>query len=168
MLTSAQFLAAVDHETRVIKHLATKFVPGTDDWRPTTKQRSTTELLRYLTSAASVPCLAMIRGNWEHAEALEQAAQAVTTTTFAAAMDAQRATIAAALAPLSERDFAERDANLPWGTPVKLGEALVRTVLYTYVAYRMQLFLYAKESGNADIGPANCWVGVDAPRPPPS
>ncbi len=59
----------------------------------------------------------------------------------------------------------ERDASCPWGTPVKLGEALVRTVLYTYVAYRMQLFLYAKESGNADIGPANCWVGVDAPRP---
>jgi hypothetical protein len=28
----------------------------------------------------------------------------------------------------------------------------------------MQLFLYAKESGNADIGPANCWVGVDGPK----
>lgn len=166
MITPAQFLAAVDHETRVVKHLATKLLPGTLDWRPTPKQRSTLELLRYLTSAASVPCLAMIRGHWDDAEALEKEAEAVTLATFPAAMDRQRAIIADALAPLSERDCLERDAKLPWGTPVKLGEALVRTVLYTYVAYRMQLFLYAKQSGNADIGPANCWVGVDAPRAP--
>lgn len=168
MITPAQFLAAVDHETEVVKHLATRLPPGTLDWRPTPGQRSTLELLRYLTCAASVPCLAMVRGNWDDAEALEQAAEAVTPATFPAAMARQRALIAEALAPLSGRDFLERDARLPWGTPVKLGEALVRTVLYTYVAYRMQLFLYAKQSGNASLGPANCWVGMDAPGATPA
>ncbi|MFM8980590.1 MAG: DinB family protein [Planctomycetia bacterium] len=166
MLTPAQFLAAVDHETRVAKHLAARLPPGALDWRPTPGQRSTLELLRYLTSAASVPCLAMVRGHWDDAEALEQQAAAVTPATFDAAMDRQRALIADTLAPLGERDFLERDARLPWGTPVKLGEALVRTVLYVYVAYRMQLFLYAKQSGNAGLGPHDCWAGVDAPAAP--
>ncbi len=166
MITPKQFLDAVDHETRVVKHLATKVLPGTYDWRPTPGQRSMIELMRYLTSAASVPCRAMIEGNWDSSDALETAAEAVTPATFAAAMDRQRAVIAEALAPLSDRDHLERDAALPWGTPVKLGEALVRTVLYTYVAYRMQFFLYVKQSGNADLGPAECWVGMSPPKKP--
>jgi len=76
MITRDQLLASMKHETRVIKHLATKVPAGQFDWRPTPKQRSTIELMR------------------------------------------------------------------------------------------MQLFLYAKESGATDIGPANCWVGVDAPKQP--
>jgi hypothetical protein len=36
--------------------------------------------------------------------------------------------------------------------------------LKTLVAYRMQLFLYLKSCGVSEIGPANCWAGVDAPR----
>ena len=166
MLTPKQFLAAVDHESRVVKHLATKVLPGTTDWRPTPGQRSMIELMRYLTSAASVPCRAMIEGNWDASEALEKEAESVTPATFAAAMDRQREVIAKAIEPLSDRDYLEKDATLPWGTPVKLGEALVRTVLYTYVAYRMQFFLYVKQSGNSDLGPANCWVGVDPPKKP--
>jgi hypothetical protein len=163
MITPKQFLSAVDHETRVLKHLATKVPAGTYDWRPTPAQRSTIELMRYLTSAASAPCRAMIEGSWDASEALEKESEAVTPETFAAALDRQRDVIAAALAPLTDRQYLEQDAALPWGTPVKLGEALVRTVLYTLVAYRMQLFLYAKQSGASDIGPAECWVGVSPP-----
>lgn len=166
MLTPKQFMDAVDHETRVIKHLATKVLPGSYDWRPTPAQRSILELMKYLTSSAIVPCRAMIEGNWDASEALEAAAETVTPATFAAAMDAQRDGIAKALAPLSDRDYLEKDTKLPWGTPVKLGEALVRTVLYTLVAYRMQLFLYLKQSGVPDIGPAECWVGVTLPKKP--
>ena len=164
MITPAQFMDAVDHETRVILHLATKVPPGAYDWRPTPGQRSMLELMRYLTASAEVPCRAMIEGNWDAAEALEAAAEAVTPATFAAAMAKQRDGIARALAPLTGRDYLERDAKLPWGTPVKLGEALVRTVLYTLVAYRMQFFLYVKQSGVPDIGPAECGVGVSPPK----
>ena len=34
------------------------------------------------------------------------------------------------------------------------------------VAYRMQLFLQAKAAGNASIGTANCWGGMDRPAVP--
>ena len=70
---------------------------------------------------------------------------------------------AALLTPLSPTDFLEREAELPWGQKVRLGRALVETALKTLVAYRMQLFLYAKGMGNHALGPSNCWVGVDRP-----
>lgn len=166
MFTKAQFLDTCRFETKVIQHLATKVLPGRDEWRPTPAQRSTLELLRYLTTCAIVPARAMVEGNWEHAEPAEKASASVTPATFAAAMTAQMQALEALVAPLSEQDLLERKAELPWGAPNRLGEALVNTVVKPLVAYRMQLFLYAKQSGNADIGPANCWVGVDAPTPP--
>lgn len=166
MLTKAQFLDSCRHETKVVKHLATKVPPGGLEWRPTPGQRSTLELLRYLTSCGIVPAEAMVTGSWEHAESAEKASEAVMPETFASAMDAQMRAIEALLEPLSETDLLDRMAEMPWGTPCRLGESLVNTVLKTFVAYRMQLFLYAKESGNADIGPAECWVGVTRPKPP--
>ena len=36
--------------------------------------------------------------------------------------------------------------------------------LKCFVAYRMQFFLYVKACGVSDIGPANCWAGVDMPQ----
>ena len=166
MITRDQLLASMKHETRVIKHLATKVPAGQLDWRPTPKQRSTVELMRYLTTCAIVPVTAMIGGNWDHAEPMEKAAESVTPETFAAAMDAQFAAVEAAVRAVPERDFLEKAAEMPWGAPTVLGISLVDCGVKPLVAYRMQLFLYAKESGAADLGPANCWVGVDAPKPP--
>ena len=165
MITRDQLLESMRHEANVIKHLATKVPPGQLDWRPTPKQRSTLELLRYLTTCAIVPTLAMIRRVWDHVEAMEQAAQGVTPATFAAAMDAQMRQVEDAIRAIPEADW-QSDTAMPWGSPTKLGISLVDCGLKTLVAYRMQLFLYAKQSGNADIGPANCWVGVDMPKPP--
>jgi hypothetical protein len=43
-----------------------------------------------------------------------------------------------------------------------LGEALIELVLKTATAYRMQLFLYAKASGSAQLTSSDCWQGVAA------
>lgn len=163
MMDKAQFLDSCAHEIRVIRHLATKVPPGALDWKPTPAQRSTLDLLRYLTTAAIVPTRAMISGNWDGANETEKAAESLAPEGFDAAMATQEALIREAVAPLSERDLAERDATLPWGAPSKLGAALVDTALKPLVAYRMQLFLYAKAAGNAAIGPADCWAGVSRP-----
>src|SRR5205814_980033 len=55
MMTKEEFLDSCAHETRVIRHLAGKILPGGLDWKPTPVQRTTLELLRYLTSCAIVP-----------------------------------------------------------------------------------------------------------------
>lgn len=83
---------------------------------------------------------------------------------FAAAMDKQQEFIAKTINAFKDKDFAAVDREMPWGAPCKLGQGLINTVLKPLVAYRMQLFLYVKASGRHDLGPAQCWVGVD-PKP---
>lgn len=164
MFTPQQFLDSCRHETRVIQHLATKVKPERLDWRPTPGQRSTLELLRYLTSCAISPALAMVSGSWDEAERLEKESEDITAATFSAGMDRQMAALTQLVSSLPAQAFLEQGAKMPWGTPCKLGEALVNTVIKTLTAYRMQLFLYAKESGASELGPADCWVGV-SPKP---
>jgi hypothetical protein len=159
-----QLIQSMKHEVNVIKHLATKVPAGKLDWRPTPKQRSTLELLQYLTTCGSIGVKMIINGNWDHVEAMENAATDVSPQNFAAAMDRQMADLEKDIRGVSENDFMEKGASMPWGAPTKVGIGIVDCGLKPLVAYRMQLFLYAKESGNADIGPANCWVGVDGPK----
>jgi hypothetical protein len=164
VFTKDQFLASCAHEIRVIKHLATKIPEGSLDWRPSPSQRSTLELLRYLATCAVVPAIAMVRGSWEHAEAAEKEAETVLPSTFAQAMDLQEKRLREVVEAVPEDDLATRPAVLPWGEPNVLGQALVNTVLKALTAYRMQLFLHAKASGNPALGPADCWVGVEAEK----
>jgi hypothetical protein len=161
LITKRQFLDACLHEIGVVKHLATKVPEDRLDWRPTPGQRSILELLRYLSACAVVPARAMIVGSWDHAEEIEKATEGVGLGTFPEAMDIQAKALEALLEPFSERVFLEREAVLPWGRPARLGEALLVTALKTLTAYRMQLFLYAKQAGAHELGPTNCWVGVD-------
>src|SRR5437773_11437683 len=116
MITRDQLLATMRHETNVAKHLAGKVPAGTLDWRPTPKQRSTLELLRYLTTCAVVPVKSMIHGGWDHAEALEKASESVSPAEFAAAMDAQMAEIEREVRAIPDKDFLEKAATMPWGT----------------------------------------------------
>jgi hypothetical protein len=164
MITREQLIESMRHETKVIKHLATKLPPGKLDWRPTPKQRSTLELMQYLTTCGSIGVKMIVNGNWDHTDALEAAAAKVTPQNFAAAMDAQMADLEKEIRGVAEHDFFEKGASMPWGAPTKVGIGLVDCGLKPLVAYRMQFFLYAKESGNADIGPAECWVGVSPPK----
>ncbi len=163
MFTPQAFLDSCAHETRVIVHLASKVSPDAYGWRPTPKQRSVHELLGYLTTCAIVPARAMVTGTWDDFETVGRQEKAVTPASFPWAMGRQLEALTALVRPIPEREFLEKDATLPWGAKAKLGPALVDTVLKALVAYRMQLFLYAKASGRHDLGPANCWIGVDGP-----
>src|SRR5260370_11874586 len=51
VLTKDELIASLQHEVRVLLHLASKVDPAKLDYRPTAKQRSLLELLQYLTIA---------------------------------------------------------------------------------------------------------------------
>lgn len=164
-MSKQQFIDSCLHEIKCIKHIATKIPSDQFEYRPTSVQRNMTELLRYLTCCASVPLCNMRDGNWDAADPLEQAADALDVRSgFAEAMDRQGEFIRTTVGSMNEGDFDKADRQMPWSTPCKLGQGIIDTVLKPLVAYRMQLFLYVKASGRPDIGPAQCWVGVD-PRP---
>lgn len=164
MLSKDQLIASMRQEVKIIQHLATKVPAGTYDWRPTPGQRSTLELMKYLTHCGLVGAVHAVTNTWDHAEEMEKRSESVTPETFHAAMDDQMARLEALVRSVSDDDLANRDTTMPWGTPTKVGLGLIDMSIKPLAAYRMQFFLYAKQSGNADLGPANCWVGVDMPK----
>ncbi len=158
-------LSQILEESRIIRHLATKVTSDDIDYRPSEAQRSTLDLMRYLTTCAMVPAKAGVTGNWEHAEAIEKASKSVTPETFDSAMEDQENALKAIFETITEDDFENKNAVLPWGPTKKLGEAMIVLALKPLVAYRMQFFLYLKASSHPELNSANCWIGVD-PQPP--
>ncbi len=166
MLTKDQLLASMRHETKIIKHIGAKITPDLLEWRPTPGQRSVEELLKYLTVSAEVPCVNLFTNNWDHAEATSARAESVTLDTFGDAMDAQMSRLDELIREVDVASALETDATLPWGAPIKQGQGFIDMPLKALVAYRMQLFLYAKQAGVEGLTTANCWVGIDMPAPP--
>lgn len=161
MFTREQFAASVRDEIRIIRHLARKVPEGRLDWKPTPVQRSVRELLQYLSVCALVPALFIRDGNWTAAEALEAREKGLDPEDFDAAMERQERELLGIHSEFSDAELIERPTQMPWGAPCRTGEGFVNMSLKCLVAYRMQLFLYAKGAGTHDIGPADCWVGVD-------
>jgi hypothetical protein len=54
VLTKDELIASLQHEVRVLLHLASKVDPAKLEYRPTSKQRSLLELLQYLTIMAPI------------------------------------------------------------------------------------------------------------------
>lgn len=165
MLTKQQLLDAISDELRVCRHLARKVPAGKLDWRPSPGQRSTLELLQYLSTAGTDLTREMVSGSWDVKRVSGKAPKGMRAEEFDAAMERQDKDIRALVEPFSDRDLAQRPAMLPTGTPTNLGAALLFVVWRALVGYRMQLFLYAKGAGNAAISTLECWYGIDAPTP---
>src|SRR5437016_5009366 len=73
-LTKEELIGSLQNEVRILLHLITKVEPGMLDYRPSAKQRSTIELLRYLSymSPALLPAIrngAFDPAAWTAAEA---------------------------------------------------------------------------------------------------
>ena len=161
MITKEQLLNSMRHETRVIQHLATKVPEGAYDYRPAEGQRSTLELMQYMTRMAAEAAIGAVNGNWDHAGAMNDDMEKVTPENFAGEMDRQIAIIEDLLAGVDESAATTADAVMPWGTPTTLSAALLDMPLKCYVAYRMQFFLYCKAAGIPDLTSAQCWVGAE-------
>jgi hypothetical protein len=163
VLTKSELIEALQTEVRILVHLASKADAAALDYRPTPKQRSTMELLKYLTMMGPVLAQAAKTGvfdldNWT---ASEQAAAARTSEETIAALADQGDTYASLLGDMSDADF--RAEVAPFGEKTTRGAFLVRWVLCGCAAYRTQIFLYLKSCGRDELGTSNLWNGVDAP-----
>jgi len=163
VLTKPELIASLQNEVRILLHLAGKIEPAARDYRPTPKQRSTIELLRYLTMMGPALVRAAKAGSFDEAgwTAAEQAAAVQSFDETLAAIAAQADTYATLLADVSDPDLrAEIDM---FSEKTSRGAFLVNMVLCGCAAYRTQLFLYLKASGREELSTWNLWAGVDAP-----
>ena len=142
--------------------LAGKIEQSMLDYRPTPKQRSTLELLRYLTIMGPSLIEATKSGNFD-VEAWTKAQQEADRRDFAqtvTALEAQRETYASQIGSMSDEDL--RGEITMFGRPTSRGAFLVNMVLSGHAAYRTQLFLYLKSCGREELGTSNLWRGADA------
>jgi len=162
VLTKSEFIASLQHEVHVLLHLASKIDRAKLDYRPTSKQRSTMELLRYLSFMGPVMVEAARHGAFDAAAwgAAAQAAEARDFDQTLATIAVQRDVYASFVGAMSDADF--RVEIEMFGRRTTRGAFLVNTVLCGYAAYRTQLFVYLKACGREELNTMNLWAGVDA------
>ncbi|MCL4849632.1 MAG: hypothetical protein KJ066_24030 [Acidobacteria bacterium] len=163
VLTKSELVAALQNEVRILLHLTTKIDPSMLEYRPTPKQRSTLELLRYLTVMGPVLVGAARAGAFdgEAFAAAEKAAEARNFDETLAVLAAQPDTYATLLDEFSDEDL--REIVDIFGEKSSRGAFLVNLVLCGCAAYRTQLFLYLKACGRHELSTWNLWAGVDEP-----
>lgn len=163
VLTKPELIASMQHEVHVLLHLAGKIDRTKLDYKPTSKQRSTLDLLRYLSFMGPVMIEAAMQGKFDRAEwkGEMEKAEARDFDQTLKAIGAQRDMYAARLGAWSDSDF--RVEIEMFGQKSTRGAFLVNTVLCGYAAYRTQLFVYLKACGREELNTMNLWAGVDAP-----
>ena len=165
MITKDQLLAGMQRECDICTHLYGKIPDGGLDFRFTPTQRSTLELLQYLSFVGTGFTTAVIDATWDPYTELAKASEALDAADFPAAMERQKQALTDLFAKVTDEDLQTREFTQPWGHTQKLGHAIQELAYASLVAYRMQLFLQAKAAGNAEIATPNCWAGVDMPAP---
>lgn len=166
VLTKAELIGSLQNEVRILLHLTSKIDRSKLDYRPSPKQRSTLELLRYLARMGPALVAAAIAGTFDM-DAWTAAAKEADAKSFDQTLDVIRAqpeAYAKLLAPVPESVFREEVAL--FGPPTSKGAFIVNSVLCACAAYRTQLFLYLKACGREELNTMNLWGGIDPPPAP--
>jgi ribosomal protein S18 acetylase RimI-like enzyme len=163
VLTKSELIQSLQDEVRILLHLAGKVEPAMLDYRPTPQQRSTLQLLQYLTMMGPT-LLRMARASEFDPAAWTEGEAAAGRLGFdeAVAAIAGHGEIYADLLGAMADDHLRAEVDL-FGQPTSRGAFIVNNVLSGCAAYRMQLFLYLKACGRHDLSTTNLWAGVDAP-----
>jgi hypothetical protein len=163
VLTNSELIDSLKHEVHILLHLASKVDRTKLDYRPTPKQRSTIELLRYLSIMGPMLVKFAKGGAFDPAvwAVEEKAAAARDFDQTLAAIEAHEETYASLLGNMADADF--RAEIEMFGNKTTRGAFIVNLVLCGYAAYRTQLFVYLKACGREELSTMNLWAGVDAP-----
>lgn len=162
VLSKAELIASLQTEVRLVVHLVSKAAPAHLDYRPGPSQRSTLDLIRYI-SMMGPTILRWSLANTSDFEIWTKAEAASKERTFAQAKDAiaaQHAEYADLLAEATDADFRAEITDFD-GNKTSRGAFLTNLVLGGCAAYRMQLFLYLKATSAPAINSANLWSGTD-------
>ena len=163
VLTKPELIASLQNEVRILLHLAGKIDRAKLDYRPTPKQRSVLELLRYLTMMGPALLQAAKAGAFDVDAwtVAERAAEAHDFDQTLAAIAALKDAYATMIADMSDADF--RTEIEIFGDKSSRGAFIVNQLVCGCAAYRTQLFLYLKACGREELSTMNLWGGADAP-----
>ena len=165
ILTKPELIQSLQGEMKLLLHLVSKVDPAQLDYRPTSKQRSTIELLQYLSIFGPIHLRAILAdsfdmNSWRSAwSAGEASAKQLKLHQAQAAIGSLSALYTELLEPCSDARLSEEIEM--FGHKNSRTFLILNLVLSHYSAYRMQLFLYLKSSGREALNTMNLWVGID-------
>ncbi len=162
VLEKSELIGSLQNEVRLLQHLCAKAKPEMLDYRPTAKQRSLIELLRYMT--VSMPMLvpsikggAFLVDDWTAGQAR---AASMDFDSLVKTLESQAALYAELVGAISE-DELRGEVEMFGMKKMTRGTMLVNLVLCGHSAYRMQLFCYLKACGREELNTMNLWMGID-------
>ena len=163
VLTKSELLTALQNESRILMHLIGKIDRSAIDYRPTPKQRSTLDVLRYLSMMGpTLLRMASNQASFDTWKAESEAANARNFDQTVAVIAEQKQTYEALLSDMSDETLRAEIDNFD-GSKTSRGVFIIKYVLQGHAAYRTQLFLYLKACGREELNTRNLWGGVDAP-----
>ena len=158
MLSKDHIRDNIVNEYKIIKQLVTKLPEGAEDYRISDNQRSTIELLRYVTLMGPGVIHA---GNdngfaWigENAAATENLSMA----DIPSHLDGAIGEINTLFGNMSDEDFENRAVSVEGMGDWTMQTWLLNTVVKFVPAYKLMLFNHAKAAGNGDIGTWDAWI----------
>ena len=163
VLTKEELIGSLQNEVRILQHLCSKIEPSMIDYRPTPKQRSTLELLQYLSMMGPELIKVAKAGKFDPPawSAAENAVKSLDFDDAVRAIAAHKEAYPALLADISDADM--RAEFVMFGRPTSRGAFITNLVLCGCAAYRTQLFVYLKACGREELSTINLWGGMDAP-----
>ncbi len=162
VLTKQELIDCLLKETRILLHLCGKLSAEMLEYRPTPKQRSTIELLRYLTYMGPILVQSIQQGTFllEEWSASEARAESMDFDAIRKSLESQASFYADTLGSMSDGEL--RGEIEMFGAKATRGAMLVDFIVCGHAAYRTQLFCYLKSCGRDELGTMNLWAGVDA------
>lgn len=163
VLNKQELIDCLQKEVRILVHLCGKVTPEMLDYRPTPKQRSVFELVRYLTVMGPVLVRSIQKGEFlgEDWGAVQAKADAMDFEAAVKSLESQSAFYADSIHGMSDEDL--RGEIELFGQKASRGLMLIDVVVCGHAAYRTQLFCYLKSCGLEELNTMNLWAGIDAP-----
>ena len=161
MIDKQSVLDSMLKEIGVVKHLAGKVPAGAENYKPGDKQRTTLELLRYLTYCGVSGLKGALTGNWEAGKAYAEAAAKLSLKDIPGALDREASELKELFAKISPEDMSKKMITRPGNNPLPLGRFILDSGFKYLPSYKMQLFIYLKASGRPELASPNLWRGED-------
>ena len=162
VLTKEELINSLKNEVRILLHLADKVQPSMVDYRPTAKQRSTIELLRYMSMMGPQLVKATQAGAFDPQawSAVEKSTAPLDLAGVKESIASHTDQYASLIGGMSEDDL--RSSVTMFGQTMSKGAFIANNVLGGHAAYRTQLFLYLKSCGREELNTMNLWGGMDS------
>lgn len=156
----------IEKEINICRRLYTKLQPDQINFAPGGGVRTTLELLQYLSIAGTLMPEYWLKENDTDFGTFYGSKIAASKTMkleqFLAVIDEQTKILKSLFSHVSEEDLLHKEVIYPWlGAKAPLGEAIIATSVKWLAAYKLQLFLYLKLSGNTQLATPDAWALTD-------